>query len=143
MLKEGRNFHKQLRSRISKAVGREIDLDVRADLIRYMKLYLSFGEADEAYINRLHRGWCFEQARVLGMAVFVCLFVIAAVAGSIQQRRKNASQMSYLLELYSPDFVPETEEEQRVLQSEYRTYWRYADEAIDEALERYEDWEKK
>lgn len=140
-MKEGRGFHRQLRAKISKAVGREIDLDVRADLVRYMKLYLSFGETEEAYIDRLHRGWRFEQALIFGAAVAVFFFVVMVEASSIELRREKVSLESYLSELYGPDLVPQTEEEQGVLQREYKAYWRYADDAMDEVLERYEGWE--
>ncbi len=140
LLKEGRNFHRQLRTRVSRSVGREIDLDVKSDLIKYMKLYLSFGETCVAYIDRLHRGWRLEQAMAFALAVAMCFFVIAAGAGSIEQRRKAEAQMSYLQELYGQDFNTGSEEEQKARRREYNTYWKYADDAIDEMLERYEEW---
>jgi len=140
--KEGRSFHRQLRTRISRSVGREIDLDVKSDLIKYMKLYLSFGETCEAYIDRLHRGWRLEQAMVFVVTAAVCFFLIAAEVGGIGQKREAEAQMSYLMELYEQDFDTGSEEEQRALRREYNTYWKYANDAIDEALERYEKWGK-
>ena len=50
-LKEGRSFYGQLRKKVCQEAGREIDLDVKLDLIRYMEFYLAYGKEMAAYID--------------------------------------------------------------------------------------------
>ena len=45
------------------------------------------------------------------------------------------------MELYDLEAETVTEEEQKTLRRDYNMYWRYAEEGIDDILERYEDWE--
>lgn len=139
--KEGRNFHKHLRRRVCQMAGREIDLDVQLDLVRYIKLYLPYAEADEAYIDQLYRGWRFEQHMVFAVIVSVCFFMAVMEISIVQSGREAKAQTDYLMQLYGAEAETFSEEEKKALRRDYNSYWRYAEEAIDDVLERYEDWE--
>ena len=141
--KEGRSFQKQLHKRVSKMAGREIDLDVQLDLVRYIKLYLSYAEANEAYVDHLYRGWRFEQRMVFTVTVGVCFFAVMTGISFGQWKRETRQQMEYLTELYHLESGTVSGEEKKELQKEYHAYWKYGEDAIDDVLERYEYWEKQ
>lgn len=139
--KEGKTFYKQIYRRVCKMACREIDLDVQIDLVRYSKLYLSYAESNEAYIDRLYRGWRFEQYVVLAAALGLCFFVVMTEISFSQARQESERQMKYLEELYDLDSETVSEEERKELQDDYNTYWKYGEDAIDDVLKRYEEWE--
>ncbi|MDE7199196.1 MAG: DnaJ domain-containing protein [Lachnospiraceae bacterium] len=141
--KDGRNFHRHLRRRVCQMAGREIDLDVQLDLVRYIKLYLPYAEANEAYIDQLYRGWRSEQSMVFAAIVAVCFFAVVAEISFLQSGREAEVQMDYLMQLYGPEAESLSGEEKKTLRRDYNDYWRYAEEAIDDVLERYENWEEK
>lgn len=141
--KEGRSFQKQLHKRVSKMAGREIDLDVQLDLVRYIKLYLSYAEANEAYVDHLYRGWRFEQRMVFAVTVGVCFFAVMTGISFGQWKRETRQQMEYLTELYHLESGTVSGEVKKELQKEYNAYWKYGEDAIDDVLERYEYWEKQ
>lgn len=142
-LKEGRTFQRQFRKKVCQLAGREIDLDVRLDLIRYMELYLTYGKEMEKYIDRLYGGWKFEQTLIACSAAVCCLLIVVLGAFSLRHGQERESRMSYLMELYGLD--PETcsEEEQRDMYREYNAFWEYSEDAIDDVLERVEEWESE
>lgn len=140
-LKEGRSFYRQLRKKVSKLAGREIDLDVRLDLVRYIKFYLFYAKPYEAYIDQLYKKWKFEQIMVFMLAAGVCFFSVMTGTSVTRAEREAEAQKAYLIELYNLESETVTEEEQKTLRRDYNTYWRYAEEGIDDILERYEDWE--
>lgn len=142
-LKEGRNFHRHLKKRVSKMVGREIDLDVQLDLVRYIKFYLVYAEPYESYLDQLHKRWRYEQGMVFALCAGVCFFVVATGASFAQADREAKLQKEYLMQLYGTEAENATEEERKALRRDYNGYWRYAEEAIDDVLERYEDWEEQ
>lgn len=76
--KEGIAFHKKLRSQISRSQGREISLEIKNDLIRYMKLYLSCEESKVDFMERLHRDWVIGKIVLNSIAFGICLFAIWA-----------------------------------------------------------------
>ena len=141
--KEGRSFQKQLHKRVSKMAGREIDLDVQLDLVRYIKLYLSYAEANEAYVDHLYRGWRFEQRMVFAVTVGVCFFAVMTGISFGQWKRETRQQMEYLTELYHLEAGTVSGEEKKELLKDYNAYWKYGEDAIDDVLERYEYWEKQ
>lgn len=140
-LKEGRTFHKWLKRSVSKMAGREIDLDVQLDLVRYIRFYLSYGEAEEAYIDRLYRLWKRERASCSAMILAVCFFVTAAGIGFVQSEQDARVQEEYLMELYGPGAGALPEKEQKALRRDYNSYWKRGEKAIDDMLRRYENWE--
>lgn len=140
MGKEGRAFHKRLCSTISSSMGREIDLDMRGDLINYLKLYLSYGESREVYIGRLKREWGEWKAVLAAVSLVAGVYVILMGAHSLQPETVSNQDQSYVLELYDLDADSCTEKEQEDLYSEYKLHWGYAEEAIDDVLRRYEYW---
>ena len=73
--KRGEAFKNSFTSGSAKWPAGKIDLDVQLDLVRYIKLYLSYAEANEAYVDHLYRGWRFEQRMVFAVTVGVCFFV--------------------------------------------------------------------
>lgn len=141
--KEGRNFHRSLRRKVCQMAGREIDLDVQLDLVRYIKLYLPYAEANEAYIDQLYRDWRFEQGMVFAVTAFVCFLTVVTEISFWQSGKQAEVQTDYLMRLYGPEAESLSEEEKKGLRRDYNSYWRYAEEAIDDALERYESWEGK
>lgn len=141
--KEGRNFHRSLRRKVCQMAGREIDLDVQLDLVRYIKLYLPYAEANEAYIDQLYRGWRFEQGMIFAVTAFVCFMAVVTEISFWQSGKQAEVQTDYLMRLYGPEAESLSEEEKKSLRRDYNGYWRYAEEAIDDVLERYENWEEK
>lgn len=139
--KEGRAFQKQLHRKVSKLAGREIDLDVQLDLVRYIKFYLFYAPPYEAYIDRLYKKWRYGQIKIFALAAGVCFFAVMTGTSVTQAEREAEVQKAYLMELYDLEAETVTEEEQKTLRRNYNMYWRYAEEGIDDILERYEDWE--
>lgn len=140
--KEGRTFQKQLHKKVSKLAGREIDLDVQLDLVRYIKFYLFYAQPYEAYIDLLYNKWKREQVKVFALAAGICFFAVMTGMTAMQIEREAEAQKEYLMELYDLEAETVTEEEQETLRRDYNTYWRYAEQGIDDILERYEDWER-
>ncbi|MDE7247457.1 MAG: hypothetical protein K2N43_06190, partial [Lachnospiraceae bacterium] len=140
--KEGRAFHKYLRKSVSKIAGREIDLDVELDLVRYIKVYLPYAESNEAYIDQLYRGWRFEQWRAIAVIVGVCFFAVMTGISFTQSGKEAEVQKDYLLELYDLEAEDISEKELEDLRRDYNTFWNYGEDDIDDVLERYERWER-
>lgn len=139
--KEGRTFQKQLHKKVSKLAGREIDLDVQLDLVRYIKFYLFYAQPYEAYIDLLYKKWKREQVKVFALAAGICFFAVMTGMTAMQIERETEARKEYLMELYDLEAETVTEEERETLRRDYNTYWRYAEQGIDDILERYEDWE--
>lgn len=140
-LKEGRSFYGQLRKKVCQEAGREIDLDVKLDLIRYMEFYLAYGKEMAAYIDRLYVGWRFEQILISCFAAAACLVILLSGVSIVRKGQNKEAGMSYLMELYELDPENCPEEEQKRVYQEYHDYWKYAEDAIDDVLERYAEWE--
>ena len=140
LTRNGAAFHKQLRAKISSSLGREMDFEIRADLIKYMNLYLWYGELQEDYIEHLYRGWKLQQALLGALVVFICFFVTVSEINSIERKKARENQLSYLREFYGSEFDTRSEEEQDRIRREYNRDWRYAGEAIDDVMDRYKDW---
>ena len=140
--KEGRAFHKYLRKSVSKMAGREIDLDVELDLVRYIKVYLPYAESNEAYIDQLYRGWRFEQWRAIAVIVGICFFVVMTKISIVRSGQEAQAQRDYLLELYDLEAEDIPEKELEDLRRDYNTFWKYGEGGIDDVLERYERWER-
>ena len=140
-LKEGRSFYGQLRKKVCQEAGREIDLDVKLDLIRYMEFYLAYGKEMAAYIDRLYVGWRFEQILISCFAAAACLLILLSGTGIVRKGQNKEAGISYLMELYELDRENCPEEERRRVYQEYHDYWKYAEDAIDDVLERYAEWE--
>lgn len=141
--KEGRAFQKRLHKKVSKLAGREIDLDVQLDLVRYIKFYLFYARPYEAYIDQLYKKWKREQVKVFALAAGLCFFAVMIGTSAMQIKQEAEDQKEYLMELYDSEAETMTEEEQETLRRDYNTYWRYAEEGIDDALGRFEDWERQ
>ena len=75
--------------------------------------------------------------------VAVCFFAVVAEISFLQSGREAEVQMDYLMRLYGPEAESLSGEEKKTLRRDYNDYWRYAEEAIDDVLERYENWEEK
>lgn len=141
--KEGRTFYKQLHAKISREMGRELDLSMKPDLIRYLKLYLFYAESNEDYVEHLHKGWKVQQALWAAAGVLVCLVLALAYSISVERERQakeDTIRIDYLMELYDLEAGSCSKEELQELLRDYETYWGYAEEAIDDVLGRYENW---
>lgn len=140
MGKEGAAFHKQLRLQISRAQGRELSLDIKSDLIKYMKLYLFLGASKGNDIERFHKDWIIRK-NVLNGAVFAgCFIALLAWVFSMKWGKENDNHIGYLMELYGLEAEDYSDEEKEELLENYNTDWGYAKEALDEVLNRYEGW---
>ena len=140
--KEGTAFHKKLKSKISLAQGREMSFDVKIDVIKYMRLYLFYGESKEEFIEHLyHEDWLVGKTVrniVTGaMLVFVTLFFFTF----LREGNEDSNRISYLMELYELDADSYSDEEREKLLEIYESNWEDAEEALDDVLNRYERWQ--
>lgn len=141
--KEGRTFHKKIWAKLSSSLGRELNFDMKADVVRYMKLYLFFGESNQAtgdFIDRLHRSWVAQQVILAGGILMVCLLTAFVEINSIQQRKENENQLEYIRELYGEDAEGYSERKLMEELSNYNYGWKRAEEGLDDVLGRYESW---
>ncbi len=141
--KEGVTFHKKLWSKLSSSLGRELNFDIKADVVRYMKLYLFYGESGkeaENFIEHLHRGWVAQQTALAGIALVICFWAVCGQIHLAEQRKEDESRLRYIRELYGPDSDGYSVEEQKEKLREYNYYWEHAEEGIDDVLERYVNW---
>lgn len=138
--KDGEAFQKKLHSQISRSLGRELNYEMRADLIKYMKLYLSYAESKEAYIERLYSGWKSRQVLMNVLAFLVCLIMTASAVRFVEEKIETENGLIYLRELYGSEFAAYSKEKQKIILKDYNSYWQYAEEAIDDVMSRYESW---
>lgn len=137
---EGKNFQRKIHSQISRSLGRELDYEMRSDLIKYMKLYLPYAESKEDCIERIHSAWKFQRLVLWGLVfVFWLIMAISAVRFT-EQKRETAKGMAYLGKLYGSEWENYTKEQKEALWAEYNYDWKYAKEQIDDAMQRYEAW---
>lgn len=140
LTKEGMAFQKKLHSQISRSLGRELDYEMKSDLLKYMKLYLSYAEPKEAYIERLHSGWKSQQIALNVLVLLICLVMAASAVRLTEQKRETARGMAYLRELYGAEWDTHTRDQQEALWAKYNRDWRYAEKEIDDVMQRYEAW---
>ncbi|MBD5545923.1 MAG: J domain-containing protein [Lachnospiraceae bacterium] len=140
LTKDGAAFQKKLHSQISRSLGRELNYEVRADLIKYMKLYLPYAESKEAYIERLHSGWMSQQVMLNVLAVLIGLIMVVSVVRFVDQKIETENGLVYLRELYGSEFDACSKDKQEIILRNYNRYWGYAEEAIDDVMSRYEGW---
>ncbi len=141
--KEGRSLYKQMHIKISREMGRELNLDLKSDVIRYMKLYLLSVESKEDYVEHLHRGWIVQQISWGAVGIVICLVLVFSERYSVEKRNKSAENLmraEYLMELYELESGSCSREEQLEILRDYDRRWKDAEEAIDDVLERYESW---
>ncbi|MCM1254454.1 MAG: J domain-containing protein [Clostridium sp.] len=138
--KEGKDFHKKLRAQVSSAQGRKLNLTIKDDLINYMRLYLIYGGANADIMKRLHKEWLSGRRTFGAMVLAACLFVLAVSAHSLEKRNESDTSVRYLMELYGLEEDDCPQEEKEALLRDYERNWKYAEEAIDEMLERYTRW---
>ena len=140
--KEGAAFHKSLHKKISHAQGRELSFDVKSDVIKYMRLYLFYGESNEEFIERLyHRDWLEGKTRMNIVIAAVCVFAVLLLFSLAEERNEDDSRISYLMELYELDAESYSDEEKEKLLKTYESNWEDAEEALDDVLNRYERWQ--
>ena len=139
--KEGIAFHKSLHKKISSAQGRELSFDVKSDVIKYMRLYLFYGESNEEFIERLyHRDWLEGKTGRNIVAVAVFVFAVLLSFSLVKERNESDSRINYLMELYELDADSYSDEEKEKLLEIYESNWENAEEALDDVLNRYERW---
>ncbi|MCM1388572.1 MAG: J domain-containing protein [Bacillus sp. (in: Bacteria)] len=138
--KEGKAFHKKLHAQISSAQGRKLNLTIKDDLINYMRLYFIYGGANADTMKHLHKEWLSERRAFGVMILAACLFVLAVSAHSLEKRKENDTSVSYLMELYGLEEDGYSQEEKEKFLTDYDRNWKYAEEAIDETIERYIRW---
>ena len=140
--KEGTAFHKNLCRQISRAQGRELSFDVKSDVIKYMRLYLFYGESKEEVIEHLyHRDWVEGKTRRNVVAGAVCVFAVLLLFSLVKERNEDDSRISYLMELYELDAESYSDTEKEELLELYESNWEDAEEALDDVLNRYERWQ--
>ncbi len=140
--KEGAAFHKNLHKKISHAQGRELSFDVKSDVIKYMRLYLFYGESKEEFIEHLyHEDWLegktIRNIVTGAVLVFVTLFLFTF----LREGNEDNNRISYLMELYELDAESYSDEEKEKLLEIYESNWEDAEEALDDVLNRYERWQ--
>ncbi len=141
--KEGRDFHRQIHTKLSKEMGRELDLEMKSDVIRYMKQYLIDAESKEDFVEHLHRRWNVQQIKWAAAGFMIFLALVLLNRYSAQKRYQEAEDLmraDYIMRLYGLEAETYTEEEQLMLLKEYDWDWENAERAIDNMLERYENW---
>lgn len=142
--KEGKDFQERLLAKVASLIGRKPDLKRKDDMIEYMKVYLDYGESKADYIGCLRDAQGQWQGMVNGAILMVCIFIVLAASHSIEQRREAkelSSRADYFMELYNLESDRCSDEELKEIIGEYDRYWRYAEEAIDDAMERHEEWD--
>ncbi len=141
--KEGRDFHRQIHAKLSREMGRELDLEMKSDVIRYIKQYLIDAESKEDFVEHLHRRWNVQQIKWAAAGFMIFLALVLLNRYSAQKRYQEAEDLmraDYLMRLYGLEAETYTEEEQLMLLKEYDWDWENAERAIDDMLERYENW---
>lgn len=73
--------------------------------------------------------------------VAACFLMLLFGAGFVRKGRNTEAGMSYLMELCGMDSVHCPGEERRRAYQEYHDYRKYAEDAVDDVLERYAEWE--
>ena len=101
----------------------------------------TYGKEMAAYIDRLYVGWRFEQILISCFAAAACLVILLSGVGIVRKGQNKEAGISYLMELYELDPENCPEEEQKRVYQEYHDYRKYAEDAIDDVLERYAEWE--
>ena len=140
--KEGSTFHKSLKNQISHEQGRELSFDVKSDVIKYMKLYLFYGESQEEFIERLYiEDWRAGKAGGNMVAALAGIYVAIILFAFLGGGNKDDDRISYVMELYGFDEDSYSDEEKERLLEIYDGNWKYAEEAIDDVLSRYEGWQ--
>ena len=139
--KEGAAFHKSLHKKISHAQGRELSFDVKSDVIKYMRLYLFYGESNEEFIERLyHKDWLEGKTRRSIVTIAAFVFAVLLMVSLVKERNEDGSRISYLMELYELDAESYSDEEKEEILEIYESNWEDAEEALDDVLSRYEGW---
>lgn len=139
--KEGAAFHKSLKKQISHAQGRELSFDVKSDVIKYMRLYLFYGESKEEFIENLyHEDWLAGKSGRNFVAVFVCVFAALLLFAFLRGENEDDNRISYIMELYELDADSYSDKEKEKLLETYESNWEEAEEALDDVLSRYERW---
>lgn len=141
--KEGRDFHKQIHSKISREMGRELDLEMQSDVIRYMKQYFISAESKEDFVEHLHKGWNAQQIKWAAAGIVIWLALLLSHRYSVEKEYREAEDLiraDYLMRLYGLESGSCSREEQMKMLRDYDWDWENAEDAIDDVLERYENW---
>ena len=115
---------------------------MKSDVIKYMRLYLFYGESKEEFIEHLyHEDWLegktIRNIVTGAVLVFVTLFLFTF----LREGNEDNNRISYLMELYELDAESYSDEEKEKLLEIYESNWEDAEEALDDVLNRYERWQ--